>query len=98
MVKAEDGAEVYENQIESLFMQYCYDNNLTDDLEKRKINDNDAYCIWVYIYNILFKPDRNTVRLNNKTSKIDYSDIYSIWDVLNTYIQLCFDYKKMEFG
>lgn len=93
MIKAEGGAEVYENQIESLFVQYCHDNNLTDDLEKRKINDNDAYCIWVYIYNTLFKPDRNTIRLNNKTSKIDYGDIYAIWDILNTYIQLCFNYK-----
>lgn len=93
MIKAEGGAEVYENQIESLFVQYCHDNNLTDDLEKRKINDNDAYCIWVYIYNTLFKPDRNTIRLNNKTSKIDYGDIYAIWNILNTYIQLCFNYK-----
>lgn len=93
MIKADGGAEVYENQIESLFMQYCHDNNLTDDLQKRKINDNDAYCIWVYIYNTLFKPDRNTIRLNNKTSKIDYSDIYLINNILDIYIKLCFAYK-----
>lgn len=93
MIKTEEGTEVYENQIESLFIQYCNENNLNDALDNRKIDDNDAYCIWEYIYKILFKPDRDTVRLNNKTSKLDYSDIYILNEILSIYIELCFRYK-----
>lgn len=93
MTKTDGGVEVYDNQIESLFIEYCQNNNLQDSLDKRDINDNDAYCIWEYIYNILFKPDKDTIRLNNKTSKIDYSDIYTLSDILNAYLRLCFGYK-----
>lgn len=93
MIKTEEGTEVYENQIESLFIQYCDENNLNEDLDNRKIDDNDAYCIWQYIYKILFKPDKDTVRLNNKTSKLDYSDIYILNEILSIYIELCFRYK-----
>lgn len=93
MIKTEQGAEVYENQIESLFIQYCQDHGLEEQLEKHNIDDSYAYCIWEYIYINLFKPDKNTIRLNNKSSKIDYSDIYIIINILNIYIRLCFSYK-----
>ena len=45
------------------------------------------------IYIILFKPDRNTIRYNNKRSKIDYADIWQINDILDTYLRLCFKFK-----
>lgn len=93
MIKTDQGVEVYNNQIETLFIQYCQDNNLQDGLDKHDIDDSYAYCIWEYIYINLFRPDKNTIRLNNKTSKIDYSDIYAINDILDTYIRLCFNYK-----
>lgn len=93
MIKNEQGSEIYENQIELLFIQYCQENDLQDALDNRKIDDNDAYCIWEYIYKILFKPDRDTIRLNNKTSKLDYSDIYTLSEILSIYIELCFRYK-----
>lgn len=93
MIKTEEGTEVYENEIESLFVQYCEENDLHEALDNRKIDDNDAYCIWQYIYKILFKPDRDTVRLNNKTSKLNYSDIYTLNEILSIYIELCFRYK-----
>lgn len=93
MTKTDQGLEVYDNQIESLFIQYCQDNDLQDQLVKHDIDDSHAYCIWEYIYINLFKPDKNTIRLNNKSSKIDYSDIYTIMDILDIYIRLCFNYK-----
>ena len=93
MTKTDQGLEVYDNQIEALFIQYCQDNGMQDQLDKHDIDDNYAYCIWEYIYINLFKPDKNTIRLNNKASKIDYSDIYTINEILDTYIRLCFGYK-----
>lgn len=93
MTKTDQGIEVLDNQIESLFIQYCQDNGLQEQLDKHDIDDSYAYCIWEYIYINLFKPDSNTIRYNNKTSKIDYSDIYIINNVLDTYIRLCFSYK-----
>lgn len=90
MVDTEQG-QVYENQIEDLFYEYCENNDI--DTSKRKIDDNDARCIWKYIYNILYKPDRDTIRYNNKRSKIDYSDIEGIYNILNVYEDLCFKFK-----
>lgn len=82
---------VYENQIEELFYEYCENNDI--DISKRNIDDNDAYCIWDYIYNILFKPDKDTIRYNNKRSKLDYSDAESIYGVFEIYKRLCFRFK-----
>lgn len=91
MVKTVEGAEVYENRIEALFYEYCQNEGI--DLSKRNMDDNDAVGAWEYIYIILFKPDRNTIRYNNKRSKIDYADIWQINDILDTYLRLCFKFK-----
>lgn len=91
MLKDSENKIVYENQIEELFIQYCDDNNI--DLSKRNIDDNDAYCIWSYIYNILFKPDKDTIRYNHKNSKLNYGDIDTLNIILDTYLKLCFNYK-----
>lgn len=91
MIKTPEGEIIYENQIEELFYSYCEENNI--DLSKRNINDNDATCIWRYIYNILFKPDENTIRYNNKTSKLDYSDINTLHSILDIYIDLCYRFN-----
>lgn len=93
MTRTEQGTEIYDNQIETLFVQYLQDNDMGDQLDAHKVDDSHAYGAWRYIYNILFKPDKNTIRLNNKTSKIDYSDIYLLSDILDTYLDLCFKYK-----
>lgn len=93
MTKSEDGVEVYDNQIETLFVQYFQDNGLSEQLDVHKIDDSHAYGAWRYIYITLFKPDKNTIRLNNKSSKIDYADIYLLSDILDTYLDLCFKYK-----
>lgn len=90
VTKTEDG-EVYENKIEELFYEYCYENDI--DTTKHNIDDNDAFCIWRYIYIHLFKPDAETIRLNNKTSKLDYDDITGLHAILDIYIGLCYKYK-----
>ena len=90
MVKAEE-SEVYENRIEELFYEYCYENDI--DTAKHNIDDNDAYCIWRYIYNTLFKPDAETIRYNNKKSKLDYGDIETISNILDIYLGLCYKFK-----
>lgn len=95
MVITDRGTEVYENQIESLFLQY---------FEERKIDIKDSdtckgipqtrfLSAWKYIYNLLYKPDSSTVRYNNKNSKIDYSDIGEINSICDIYIDLCFEYN-----
>lgn len=93
MTKTDQGLEVYDNQIETLFIQYCQDNGLQEQLDKHDIDDSYSYCIWRYIYINLFKPDKDTIRFNNKTSKLDYSNIYILSDILDIYIDLCFRYK-----
>ena len=45
MIKTDQDVEIYENQIESLFVQYCQDNGLQDQLDKHDIDDSYAYCI-----------------------------------------------------
>lgn len=93
MIRTDQGIEVLDNKIEDLFIQYCQDNDLQCQLDKHDIDDSHAYSIWRYIYINLFKPDKDTIRFNNKTSKLDYSDIYALSDILDIYIDLCFKYK-----
>lgn len=90
MVETPEG-EVYENQIEALFYIYCRENDI--DTSKHNIDDNDAYCIWRYIYTKLFKPDAETIRYNNKKSKLDYGDIETISNILDIYLGLCYKFK-----
>ena len=90
MIKTADGTEIYENQIEELFIQYCEDNNI-QGLEERHIQGEDATDIWLYIYSVLFKPEKKL--LNNRKSKLDYGDIETIYQILDIYKRLCFRYK-----
>lgn len=91
MVKTEDGAEVYENKIEALFLEYFSDRGI--DPGKDTVKQSKFNGAWKYIYSALFKPDKNTVRYNNKNSKIDYSDIWLLNDLCDIYIDLCFEYN-----
>lgn len=95
MVKAEDGTEVYTSRIETLFRQYCEDNGVlkTDSNECEYADPVKATAAWRYIYNQLFKPDRHTILYNNKTSKLDYDDIYTMHEILDTYFEICMHYR-----
>ena len=87
MVKTAEGTEVYENQIETLFVEY-FENDGIDPI-KAKIKQGQARAAFIYIYNTLFKPDRDTIRLNNRKSKIDYRDIWLLWDIYEILKYIC---------
>lgn len=87
----EGGIEIHDNQIESLFLEYFRDRGI--DLQHDTIKQTKFNAAWKYIYNRLFKPDINTVRYNNKNSKIDYSNIEELNNICDIYIDLCFEYN-----
>ena len=81
MQRAEGGIEIHDNRIESLFLEYFEDRGIDpqhDNIKQTKFN-----AAWKYIYNKLFKPDSDTVRYNNKNSKINYDNITELRDTLN---------------
>lgn len=91
MTRAEGGIEIHENAIESLFLEYFADRGI--DLKNDNVKQTKFNAAWKYIYNHLFKPDINTVRYNNKNSKIDYSNIEELNNICDIYIDLCFEYN-----
>lgn len=93
MIATDQGVEVYENDIEFYFKQFFEDRGI--DLEHDTVKQTKFNAAWKYIYNNLFKPDINTVRYNNKNSKIDYSDIHVLNNICDIYIDLCFEYNIM---
>lgn len=95
MTVADNGAEVYTTQIETLFRQFCEDNGAlkTDANGIETADPVKATAAWKYIYSQLFKPDKKTILYNNKTSKIDYSDIYTIHEILDVFLNICETYK-----
>lgn len=90
MIKTQNG-EIYENQIEQLFLEFFREQNI--DVNKDTIKQTKFKACFMYIYKHLFKPDNTTVRHNNKTSKLDYKDIDTLNDVLDIFNQLCFNYN-----
>ena len=91
MIKTEGGVIVYENKIEELFIEYFENRGI--DLQKDSIKQTKFNSAWKYIYNILFKPDENTIKYNNKNSKINYNDLSELNDICDIYIDLCFEYN-----
>ena len=91
MQRAEGGIEIHDNQIESLFLEYFEDRGI--DLQHDTVKQTKFNAAWKYIYNRLFKPDINTVRYNNKNSKIDYNDIEKLNNICDIYIDLCFEHN-----
>lgn len=85
-----EGYVVYRDQIESLFHQYFSDRNI--DIETTRVHPDKFNNCWSYIYKTLFKPDIFTKRINNRNSKIDYSNIDTLNDICDTYIDLCEEY------
>lgn len=91
-VRADNGAEVYEHEIYRLTDEYIAKLNDPDDIKNRITFSG----LMRYIYNNLFKPDKNTVIYNNRSSVLDYSDIWLLMDVYNIFINLCTN-NKQEF-
>lgn len=91
MFRVDEETEVYDNQIEAYFKQYFIDRGI--NLEKDSVKQSKYNAAWKYVYSNLFKPDSNTIRYNNKNSKIDYSDVWELNTICDIYIDLCFEYN-----
>lgn len=78
-----NGIDVYIHKIYDLTDEFI--NNKLADPEM--IMGNNSYImdnLMDYIYNNLFKPDKDYIRINNKLSILDYDDILSInniWEI-----------------
>lgn len=85
--------QVYESQIETLFHEFFESRGI--DLGHETIKQTKFTAAWAYVYNILFKPDKNTVRRNNRNSKLDYSDIDTLNGIADIFINICLEYNCM---
>ena len=90
-VRAENGAEVYEDKIKYYADEYI---NTLDDPES--INNNPSLFTGMikYIYKYLFKPKRNDKVLYNSNSVLDTGDIELLDNIWNIYTELCYRYNK----
>ena len=90
-VRAENGAEVYEDKIKYYADEYI---NTLDDPES--INNNPSLFTGMikYIYKNLFKPRRNDKVLYNSNSVLDTGDIELLDNIWNIYTELCYRYNK----
>lgn len=90
-VRAENGAEVYEDKIKYYADEYI--NNLDDP---DSINNNPSLFTGMikYIYKYLFKPKRNDKVLYNSNSVLDTGDIELLDNIWNIYTELCYRYNK----
>lgn len=90
-VRAENGAEVYEDKIKYYADEYI---NTLDDPDS--INNNPSLFAGMikYIYKHLFKPGKKDKVLYNANTVLDTGDIdllNNIWDI---YTELCYKYNK----
>ena len=90
-VRAENGAEVYEDKIKYYADEYI---NTLDDPDS--INNNPSLFTGMikYIYKYLFKPKRNDKVLYNSNSVLDTGDIELLDNIWNIYTELCYRYNK----
>ena len=90
-IRAENGAEIYENKIKYYADEYI---NTLDDPDS--INNNPSLFTGMikYIYKKLFKPKRGDKVLYNANTVLDTGDIDTIDDVWSIYTELCYKYNK----
>lgn len=84
---------VYEHPIEELFHRYFEERGI--DPEHDTVKQTKFAACWTYIYNILYKPDKDTKRRYNTNSKLDYNDIDNLNVVADVFISLCREYNIM---
>jgi len=82
--------EVYENQIDYYSREYI------DTLEDSKdIYTSSVFTGMIkYIYNRVFKPNRNNNDNKRSISIVNYDDIELLDNLFNIYTSLCYRYKK----
>lgn len=90
-IRAENGAEVYENKINQYADEYI--NALSDP---ESINNNPSLFTGMikYIYKYLFKPGKKDKVLSNSNSNLDLSNIDLLNDIWGIYTDLCYRYNK----
>ena len=91
-VRAENGAEIYEDKIKYFADEYISDLPEGED----SINNNPSLFTGMikYIYKYLFKPKRNDKVLYNSNSVLDTGDIELLDNIWNIYTELCYRYNK----
>lgn len=82
---------IYENQIESLLIKYFEDRDI--DINKDNIKQTKFKAAFISIYNTLFKPDFETAKNKHCTCNIDYNDVDTINNLVDTFINLCYEYN-----
>lgn len=85
-----NGIDVYEHKIYELCDEYMERLKDSDDIKSR-ITFNGMLR---YIYQNLFKPTKDMIIYNNRSSVLDYSDIGLLMDIYNVFIDICALYKK----
>ena len=91
-VRAENGAEVYEDKIKYYADEYINDLPEGED----SINNNPSLFTGMikYIYKHLFKPGKKDKVLSNSNSNLDLSDIDLLDNIWGIYTELCYKYSK----
>lgn len=91
-IKAENGAEVYEDQI-LIYADEYISNELRDPGD---IFGNSSLFAGMmkYIYKRLFKPRPGDHILNNTNTRLNLDNIQQIDDIWGIYTGLCYKYKK----
>lgn len=89
---------VYENAIEMYFHEYFENRGISIDGTGYKAIDNSLFeAAFRYVYKKLFKPDKTTVRYNNKNTKIDLKDIDELNIIADAYIDIIKDYAIIPY-
>ena len=91
-VKADNGAEVYEDKIKYYADEYINDLPEGED----SINNNPSLFTGMikYIYKHLFKPGKKDKVLYNSNSILDTGNIDLLDDIWSIYTELCYKYNK----
>lgn len=89
---------VYDNAIEMYFREYFDNRGISIDGTDYKSVDNSVFeAAFRYVYKKLFKPDKTTVRYNNKNTKIDLRDIDELNTIADAYIDIIKDYAIIPY-
>lgn len=89
---------VYDNAIEMYFHEYFDNRGISIDGDDYKKVDNSVFeAAFRYVYKKLFKPDKTTVRYNNKKTKINLRDIDELDRIADAYINIIKDYAIVPF-
>lgn len=89
---------VYDNLIEMHFHDYFINRGIElSGLDYKSVDNSVFEAAFRYIYKRLFKPDKTTVRYNNKKTKIDLRDIDELDVIADAYIDIIKAYNIIPF-